>query len=63
MRQAIRLIADRPALIEGAITGFGTVGNDIVGKGLPFYDTSLPQRDAGHRQGQVPAQGGRPVRT
>ena len=33
VRQAFRLIADRPALIEGAISGFGTVGNDIVGKG------------------------------
>jgi peptide/nickel transport system substrate-binding protein len=44
VRQAMRLIADRPALIEGAISGFGTVGNDIAGKGLPFYDTSLPQR-------------------
>jgi peptide/nickel transport system substrate-binding protein len=44
VRQAFRLIADRPALIESAISGFGTVGNDIAGKGLPFYDTSLPQR-------------------
>jgi peptide/nickel transport system substrate-binding protein len=44
VRQAMRLIADRPALIEGAVSGFGTVGNDIAGKGLPFYDTSLPQR-------------------
>jgi peptide/nickel transport system substrate-binding protein len=44
VRLAMKLIADRPALIEGAISGFGTVGNDIVGKGLPFYDNSLPQR-------------------
>jgi peptide/nickel transport system substrate-binding protein len=44
VRTAMKLIADRPALIEGAISGFGTVGNDIVGKGLPFFDTSLPQR-------------------
>jgi peptide/nickel transport system substrate-binding protein len=44
VRLAMKLIADRPALIEGAIAGFGTVGNDIVGKGLPFYDNSLPQR-------------------
>jgi peptide/nickel transport system substrate-binding protein len=44
VRQAFRLIADRPALIEGAISGFGTVGNDIAGKGLPFYDSTLPQR-------------------
>jgi peptide/nickel transport system substrate-binding protein len=44
VRLAMKLIADRPALIEGAISGFGTPGNDIVGKGLPFYDNSLPQR-------------------
>ena len=44
VRLAMKLIADRPALIEGAISGFGTVGNDIAGKGLPFFDTSLPQR-------------------
>jgi peptide/nickel transport system substrate-binding protein len=44
VRQAIRLIADRQALVNGAISGYGTVGNDIVGKGLPFYDNALPQR-------------------
>jgi peptide/nickel transport system substrate-binding protein len=42
--QAIKLIADRPALVEGAISGYGSIGNDIVGEGLPFYDKSLPQR-------------------
>lgn len=44
VRLAMKLIADRPTLIQSAISGFGTVGNDIVGKGLPFYDSSLPQR-------------------
>jgi peptide/nickel transport system substrate-binding protein len=44
VRLAMKLIADRPALVAGAISGFGTVGNDIVGAGLPFYDTQLPQR-------------------
>jgi peptide/nickel transport system substrate-binding protein len=44
VRQAMRLIADRPALIESAISGYGTLGNDIVGKGLEFFDTSIPQR-------------------
>jgi peptide/nickel transport system substrate-binding protein len=44
VRQAMRLIADRPALIESAISGYGTLGNDIVGKGLTFFDTSIPQR-------------------
>src|SRR5204863_8581609 len=45
VRQAIKLIADRQALVDGALNGFGSVGNDIFGKGLPFYDSSLPQRE------------------
>ena len=44
VRLAMRLIADRQALIDGALGGFGSIANDIVGKGLPFYDDSLPQR-------------------
>src|SRR5207245_581362 len=44
VRLAIKLIADRKALVDGALSGYGTVGNDIVGKGLPFYDAALPQR-------------------
>jgi peptide/nickel transport system substrate-binding protein len=45
VRQAVRLLVDRKALVGGAINGYGTVGNDIVGKGLPFYDDALPQRE------------------
>jgi len=44
VRQAMRLIADRPALIESAISGYGTIGNDLVGKGLQWFDDSIPQR-------------------
>ncbi len=44
VRQAMRLIVDREALIEDALSGFGTIGNDIPGPGLPFYDSQLPQR-------------------
>lgn len=44
VRQAMRLIADRPALVQSAQLGFGDVANDIFGKGLQYYDTSLPQR-------------------
>ena len=44
VRMAMKLIADRPALVADAISGFGTVGNDLAGKGLPFYDNALPQR-------------------
>lgn len=45
VRQAFRLIADRQALIDGALFGFGTVGNDLAGKGLPFYAEDLPVRE------------------
>ncbi|HEX4011635.1 MAG TPA: ABC transporter substrate-binding protein [Solirubrobacteraceae bacterium] len=44
VRMAMKLIADRQALIEAAFSGYGVVGNDIVGRGLTYYDTSLPQR-------------------
>lgn len=44
VRQAMRLIADRPALLEAAQLGFGGIGNDLFGKGLPEYDSALPQR-------------------
>jgi peptide/nickel transport system substrate-binding protein len=44
VRTAIKLIANRPELVSNAISGFGTVGNDIIGKGLPLYNSSLPQR-------------------
>ncbi|MDX6597687.1 MAG: peptide/nickel transport system substrate-binding protein, partial [Gaiellales bacterium] len=41
---AMKLIADRQALVDSAISGYGKVGNDIFGAGLPFYDAALPQR-------------------
>jgi peptide/nickel transport system substrate-binding protein len=44
VRQAMRLIADRPALVESAQLGFGAIGNDLSGKGFPLYDGALPQR-------------------
>jgi peptide/nickel transport system substrate-binding protein len=44
VRQAMRLIADRPALVEAAQLGFGQVGNDIEGKGQPGYPASAAQR-------------------
>lgn len=45
VRQAMRLIADRPALVESAQVGFGEVANDIFGKGLPGYADDLSQRE------------------
>jgi peptide/nickel transport system substrate-binding protein len=37
VRQAIRLTVDRPKLIRGAVNGYGTVANDILGTGDPLY--------------------------
>ena len=37
VRQAFRLIADRQALINGALAGFATPGNDLPGRGLPNW--------------------------
>jgi peptide/nickel transport system substrate-binding protein len=39
VRQAFRLIPDRQKLIDGALAGFGTVANDLAGKGLPNFAT------------------------
>jgi peptide/nickel transport system substrate-binding protein len=44
VRQAMRLVADRPGLVEAAQSGFGTVGNDVFGFKQPEYNTELPQR-------------------
>ena len=44
VRLAMKYLADRPALIQTALSGFGDPLNDIPGKGYPHYDTSLPQR-------------------
>jgi len=45
VRQAFRLIPDRQALIDGALLGFGTVANDIPGKGLWNFAADLPAHD------------------
>jgi peptide/nickel transport system substrate-binding protein len=44
VRQAFRLIVDRQALIDGAIVGFGTAGNDLYGKDLAYF-ADLPVRE------------------
>ena len=45
VRQAFRLIADRQALIDGALFGYGSLGNDLAGKGLPFFAEDLEVRE------------------
>jgi peptide/nickel transport system substrate-binding protein len=37
VRQAFRLIPDRKQLIDTALSGFGTPGNDLAGRGLPYW--------------------------
>jgi peptide/nickel transport system substrate-binding protein len=44
VRQAMMAAVNRQALINDALDGFGTLGNDIGGKGLPFFDSGLPQK-------------------
>jgi peptide/nickel transport system substrate-binding protein len=41
VRQALRLIADRPALLADVLLGDGTLGNDVPGRGLPYFAESL----------------------
>lgn len=45
VRQAMRLLADRQQLVQNVQLGYGSIGNDLYGKGLNFYDTSLQQRE------------------
>jgi peptide/nickel transport system substrate-binding protein len=44
VRQAMRLAVDREQSVSAALLGFGSVGNDLFGKGYPSYDDALPQR-------------------
>ena len=44
VRQALRLAVDREQLVEVCLLGYGTVANDLFGRGLQYYDATLPQR-------------------
>jgi peptide/nickel transport system substrate-binding protein len=44
VREAFKLAVDREQLVENIFLGFGSVGNDLPGKGYSDYNTSLPQR-------------------
>jgi peptide/nickel transport system substrate-binding protein len=44
VRQAMRLIVDRKAMIEAAMSGFAAIGNDLLCPGVKFFDKSIPQR-------------------
>ncbi len=44
VRQAMRLIADRPQMVLQVLSGQGRVANDMYSPYDPAYDSSLPQR-------------------
>jgi peptide/nickel transport system substrate-binding protein len=45
VRLAMKLAMDRPKMVDIAFAGFGTVANDMFGKGLFGYPDDLPQRE------------------
>ncbi len=48
VRQAMRLLVDRPQLIDSALDSYGVVGNDVFSPYDPDYDHSL------HREQDIP---------
>lgn len=44
VRQALKMVLDRQEMVTNVLLGFGSIGNDVMGKGLPSYNTDLPQR-------------------
>src|SRR5215475_8369731 len=45
VRQAMRLLVNRPQIVNQVLSGYGSVGNDLYGRFDPGYDKSLPQRE------------------
>lgn len=41
VRQALRLLVNRPQMIDVSVNGLGVVANDVFGQWDPCYDTSL----------------------
>jgi peptide/nickel transport system substrate-binding protein len=44
VRQAMRLIVDRPQMVEQALGGFGRIANDLCSPFDEMYASSIPQR-------------------
>lgn len=44
VREAMRLVIDREALLNAVLLGQGVLGNDLVGLGMHGYHDGLPQR-------------------
>lgn len=45
VRVAMKLAVDRKQMVQNAILGYGSIGNDLFGKGYASYNSSLPQRE------------------
>lgn len=45
VRQAFRLIADRTQLVDQALSGNGSIANDLYGRFDPAFHSALPQRE------------------
>ncbi len=45
VREALRLIPDRQAIIDQALQGYGFIGNDLFSPFDPMYADDIPQRD------------------
>lgn len=44
LRRAMKVAIDREQLVKVVFSGQGTVGNDLIGMGLPGYDKAIAQR-------------------
>ena len=44
VRLALKYAVDRNAIVSKVELGFGSIGNDLFGKGFPSYNDHLPQR-------------------
>jgi peptide/nickel transport system substrate-binding protein len=59
VRQAMRLLVDRPEMLRQLFEGYGRIGNDLYSVEDPDYDHQLPQReqDLGHARSLLKAAG------
>ncbi|AGT08900.1 ABC transporter substrate-binding protein [Paracoccus aminophilus] len=53
VRQAFRLMVDRPQLVSNALAGYGRIGNDLHSITDPDYAAELPQRAHDPDQGRA----------
>ena len=44
VREAMRLVVDREAMVKQVLSGYGSVANDVLGTGDPDYAKDIPQR-------------------